>query len=130
MNHAANTGANPIRLLVVDDSDLILQLLDLQLSREGFIVAIASNGQAAVEWCEQHGQPDLLLTDVCMPGIDGPALYKTLETRFPGIPVLFMSGNAAFSSTMPFVRKPFRFDELASMIRASLSVESVEQDAD
>lgn len=110
-------------VLVVDDSELILQLVDRQLRAEGFDVVTVSNACDAISWCDANGSPDLLLSDVCMPEIDGPALYQLLNSKFPGIPALFMSGgfDEEFADVVwPVLDKPFTRDQLRSMINVSL----------
>jgi DNA-binding NtrC family response regulator len=111
------------RVLVVDDSELILQLIDRQLRTEGFDVVTASNACDAISWCDANGSPDLLLSDVCMPEIDGPALYQLLDRKFPGIPALFMSGGYGeelADVVWPVLDKPFTRDQLRAMINVSL----------
>lgn len=133
MNDARPIGTNGYKLLVVDDNDLILQLVSRLLRREGFDVATASDGYAALDWCEMNGQPDFLLTDVCMPGLDGPTLYRKLSHRFPDLPVLFMSATpevAQEDETAPLLEKPFRSEQLTAMISASLHGESPDSDTD
>lgn len=111
------------RVLVVDDSEPTLQLVDRQLRSDGFDVATVSNAKDAVRWCDANGPPDLLLSDVCMPEIDGPTLYQLLNSKFPGIPALFMSAGYGeeFSDVLwPLLEKPFTRDQLRSMINVSL----------
>ncbi|MDZ7684743.1 MAG: response regulator [Gammaproteobacteria bacterium] len=111
------------RVLVVDDSESILKLVDEQLRMEGFDVATASNANDAVSWCDSNGAPDLLLSDVSMPEVDGPTLHRLLDSRFPGIPVLFMSGgsvNSLAEFPWPLLDKPFTHDQLRTMINVSL----------
>lgn len=131
MNDANPEDTTGKRVLVVDDNQQLLRFVAQLLRGEGFEVAIASDGHIAVEWCEENGRPDLLLTDVCMPEIDGPTLYQRLSSRFPGIPVLFMSATAGDDETQviaPLLIKPFRRDQLTSMITTSLSAKSIPGD--
>jgi two-component system cell cycle sensor histidine kinase/response regulator CckA len=76
----------------------------------------------------EHGC-DLLLTDVIMPGMSGPRLAELLESRHPGLPVLFMSGysNGLLGSThvldpdIAFIEKPFTADDLLRRVSSVLS---------
>ncbi len=114
------------RVLVVDDNELILNLVDRHLRGEGFDVTTALDGDAAISWCEKYGQPDLLLTDVCMSGIDGPTLAQHLSKQFPRIPVVFMSGidkDVQNRVIAPFLQKPFFRNQLISMINTALMIE-------
>jgi two-component system cell cycle sensor histidine kinase/response regulator CckA len=80
-------------ILVVDDEQDILNVVEAALSREGFEVVQAHNGDMAVELFERLAVPvDLLLTDVVMPGMSGPMLVDRLLSMHPSLPVLFMSG--------------------------------------
>ncbi len=111
------------KVLVVDDNDEILWLVDRQLNGEDFDIVTANSGHAAVRWCEENGRPDLLLTDVCMPELDGPGLYQELNARYPDIPVVFMGGtvlDAQDRMVGPLLQKPFCREQLISVISNSL----------
>lgn len=80
-------------VLVVDDEADVLRLLQRILTEEGYEVVTAKSGDAAIrvfENLERH--PDLLLTDVVMPGMSGPMLVDHLRSIDPALKVLFMSG--------------------------------------
>lgn len=116
-------GPRRKRVLVVDDSKSILELVDRQLRLEGIDVATVSSANNAISWCNANGPPDLLLSDVCMPEVDGPTLHQLLDSRFPGIPAVFMSGGygqEAADVTWPLLEKPFTRDQLMSLINVSL----------
>lgn len=118
-----NRGPRRKCVLVVDDSEIILTLVDRQLRTEGFDVATVSNANDAIGWCEAHGSPDLLLSDVCMPEVDGPTLHQLLDSKFPGIPALFMSGGYGAEVAdigWPLLKKPFTRDQLRALINVSL----------
>jgi two-component system cell cycle sensor histidine kinase/response regulator CckA len=117
----------PIRIkshiLVVDDDDLVRKLVETLLLMKGFSVTLAASGEEALEWCDSNGQPDLLLTDVQMPGIHGPELYEKLHHQFPKMPVVFMSGYVGKCSDFkyrPLLNKPFCSRELVSAVNAAL----------
>lgn len=110
------------RVLVVDDSEPVLQLVDRQLRTDGFDVVTASNANEAMSWCDENGAPDLLLSDVCMPEVDGPTLYQLLNDKFPGMPALFMSagyGEEHADVVWPLLEKPFTQVQLRAMINIS-----------
>lgn len=118
-----NYGPRRKCVLVVDDSEIMLTLVDRQLRTEGFDVAAVSNADDAISWCEANGSPDLLLSDVNMPEIDGPTLYQLLDSKFPGIPALFMSGGYGEEVAdigWPLLKKPFTRDQLRALINVSL----------
>ncbi|HEU4681430.1 MAG TPA: ATP-binding protein, partial [Gemmatimonadales bacterium] len=86
---AAPTGAT---VLLVEDEPAVRAIAARSLERGGFLVLQASDGAAALALVAQHGQPDLVLTDLMMPGIGGAELGRRLRERWPTLPTLFMSG--------------------------------------
>jgi CheY-like chemotaxis protein len=88
---AANRG--PLRVLVVDDEEDIVEYLSAVLEDNGFIAIGASNADAALEAAERE-PPDLILLDIMMPGHSGLSLYKELRRReaTAKVPVLIISG--------------------------------------
>jgi len=95
MVHSAGNGVETI--LAVDDDEDILQLMVRFLESEAFhryIVVTARNGTEALEVLSRT-TPDLILLDVIMPGMDGPALLQRIrnDPRWSSIPVVWVSGN-------------------------------------
>src|SRR5262249_8109403 len=81
-------------ILVVDDDDAVRQMLDRGLRHHGFDVWLAGSGKEAVEVYQHHRQMiSLVLLDVKMPGLDGPATLGALETMNPEVRSVFMSGH-------------------------------------
>ena len=79
-----------VKILVVDDEADIVRMLKYNLEKEGYEVATANNGRAAVE--KAHARPDLIVLDVMMPQMDGWEVIRQLK-RTPdtaSIPVLFL----------------------------------------
>jgi len=76
----------------VDDSPGIRELARRLLERDGYRVLTAENGQAALRVFDQQAVIDILLTDVVMPGGNGPELTKQLLERHPTLKVIYMSG--------------------------------------
>jgi len=86
----------PKTILVVDDEPDILELVRLILAREGYRIHLADCGSRALEICDQnHGEIDLLLTDIMMPEMNGFALAQGVRDREQDLPVLFMTGGGA-----------------------------------
>jgi DNA-binding response OmpR family regulator len=82
-------------VLVVDDERVIADTLSVILTRGGFAVTTAYDGETALDLAPTVN-PDLLLTDVMMgPGIDGTQLAMQMVTAFPECKILLFSGNAA-----------------------------------
>jgi len=122
------------RILVVDDDDDLREVLTTALARERHCVDGACDGAEALALLER--QPyDLVLSDLRMPGTDGPSLYETLRTRhhFPvrfatKLPrVIFMTGNAAEhadflrGTTDPILEKPFPLRVVRQMVSVLLN---------
>ncbi|MDP9168977.1 MAG: response regulator [Acidobacteriota bacterium] len=80
-------------ILVVDDEPDVLRLVEAILSEQGYHVMLAKGADAAIKTFERlQRKPDLVLTDVVMPGMSGPMLVDRLLSVEPDIRVLFMSG--------------------------------------
>ena len=115
----------PRRVLVAEDDALVRGMLERLLTEMGYEVRSARNGQEALDLARSNGAPfDLVITDVRMPRLTGPELGRRLEERWPGIPVLYISGYDVEASTgreaahrrSAFMRKPFDPDELAQRV--------------
>jgi len=81
-----------MRLLIVDDDPLILQSLEISLSRQKDITVIggATDGTKAVEIC-QNDTPDAILMDIRMPGMDGIAATRLIKSRHPQIRIMMLT---------------------------------------
>jgi CheY-like chemotaxis protein len=84
--------AAPIRVLVVDDEVQICEFVSRVLEEAGYRVTTAGHGAAAIAHVEQHGAPDLLLTDFKMPQMDGDELAARLRQSIPDLKVLYLTG--------------------------------------
>ncbi len=116
-------------VLAVDDDPDVLSLVEAVLQRFGFRVLTASSAAEAVSVFESVEQtPDLLLTDVVMPGVSGPVLAEQLLQQKPSMRVLFMSGyddrqvvqHYVVNQGFPLLPKPFTYENLASKVRETL----------
>ena len=92
-------------ILVVDDERIIADTLSVILTRSGFSVMTAYEGETALELAA-HKQPDLLLSDVMMgPGMDGTQLAMQMVATLPDCKVLLFSGHAATVDLLATARK-------------------------
>src|SRR5438552_2455699 len=95
----AAAKAPPVRprscgLLVVDDQGSVGDVLDVGFRQQGFTVWRAVNGWEALDLYRRYGQMiDVVLLDVCMPGLDGPRTLAALQELNPQIRSCFMSGD-------------------------------------
>jgi CheY-like chemotaxis protein len=107
-------------VLVVDDEPVIRSLVTEVLQGEGHLVFSAGCGTQALSLFRSHSEIDLLISDIAMPEMDGPALAKRLRDERPGLPVLLMSGscqNGQVNSRFEFLSKPFSITELLTRVR-------------
>src|SRR5436190_19632533 len=79
-------------ILVVDDEAAIRLVLNLALKQAGYVVREACNGKEASQLLEQS-LPDLLITDLSMPEMEGTELIQEVRTLYPGMPIIAMSGE-------------------------------------
>lgn len=80
------------RILVVDDSASIRRVVGIALQREGYDITLAGDGQEAIERLTTR-EPDLVLTDLYMPRVDGLALLQHIKAVSPSLPVILWSTN-------------------------------------
>jgi CheY-like chemotaxis protein len=92
LHRPALRRTNPIRVLVVDDEPQIREFVSRVLSDAGYHVTTAGDGPGAIATVEEHGAPDLLLTDFRMPQMDGDELAARLRQSLPSLNVLYLTG--------------------------------------
>ena len=113
------------RILVVDDEDNLRDVLVEVLKRDGHEVDSATDGAEGLRRVEET-RYDLVITDLRMPGVEGPALYRALRQRYSDNPprVIFMSANtgieeyAAFLAETgePALEKPFNLADMRQVV--------------
>ncbi len=116
-------------ILVVEDEPHIREMLAEMLEGQNFAVAVAANGQEALQWLKEHDfRADLIITDVVMPKMDGVQLYRELQKFAPEIPIIFISGYAEHilekygfnEESFKIIKKPFTFRQLLEEIEKVL----------
>lgn len=120
-------SGNGERLLIVEDEDVTREGLADVLGLLGYEVVSARSGEDALA-LPADVPPDLVLCDVLLPGIAGPALVEELRVRWPGIGVILMSGYTAdivirldsAGKAVRFLQKPFDMARLSRELRAEL----------
>lgn len=103
----AETG--PATILLAEDEPALLRLCAQALEKAGHAVLRAEDGYAATEALQAGATPDLLVTDVSMPGMDGVALARAARAMRPGLRVLLLSGYAAATLKIDLVAEGFHF---------------------
>ena len=114
------------RILVVDDETQITRVLRTSLSSHAYDVRVANDGETALE-IMRDWTPDLVITDLSMPNMDGLELTRRLRTS-TSVPILILSVRgeertkvqALDAGADDYVTKPFGMDELLARVRASL----------
>ena len=111
-------------ILLVEDEDMVRVVAERALTRQGYQVLTAEHGEAALELLAASARPDLLISDVMMPLMDGPTLVRHARARYPDLPILFMSGYAEETirrtidlDNVAFLAKPFTVQQLAEAAR-------------
>lgn len=132
---SAMTGVQPdIRaghetVLLVEDNEQVRTLARTVLTRNGYTVIEAADADEALRVVAQHaGPPDLLLTDVVMPGTSGRLLAQRLSEEYPDLSVLYMSGytddavvhHGVLAPGVAFLQKPFTPATLSRAVREVL----------
>jgi PAS domain S-box-containing protein len=116
-------------ILLVEDEPAVRNVAIRVLMNQGYFVLAASNGEEALALAEKAGGAfDLILTDVVMPDMGGPALVGRLLESWPGTRVVYMSGYAEGDKVragmqdpeISFLQKPFSADSLVFMVREVL----------
>jgi len=129
----AELPAGTETVLVVEDEDGVRTIIERTLGECGYTVLTAANPEQAERVYSEHiDEIDLLLTDVVLPDMRGPALYDRLAAADPSLKVLYCSGytntgivmNGALSGSEPFLQKPFTPAGLAKKVREVLDMET------
>ena len=111
------------RVLVVDDQQPLREALCRLLGNLGMTPLSASSGADALELLNQSGAPDLLITDLLMPGdLSGQQLAEEVVSRYPDVPVLVISGHTnSVDVDVEFLQKPFTMQDLREAIALAVS---------
>ena len=113
-------------ILVVEDEEALRKLVRTVLLRLGYRVTVAANGAQALHMVEAKGlKPDMVITDVVMPGMRGPVMVERLRKKQPGLKALYMSGytnnaivhHGVLDPEMPFIQKPCTIRDIAVKVR-------------
>ncbi len=123
------------KILVVDDEQSMTQYLGIVLRKEGFEVITAGNGREALERVKADA-PDVVITDIKMPGMDGIQLLQAIKKHDAAIPVVIMTAYASQQSAIDAVNmgafqymiKNAKNDEVRLVVRNALEMRRVRQE--
>ena len=118
-------------VLLVEDEPMVRTVAERALTRHGYKVLTANNGEDALEILGKDEEVNLLISDVVMPVMDGPTMVREARKAHPQLPILFMSGYAEEQlrksidiDHVAFLPKPFSVQELAEAVRDVLAAEA------
>jgi len=117
-----------MRVLVVDDERAVRDSLRRALELEGYEVELAADGAEALYRLESNGQPDAVILDVLMPGVDGLEVSRRLRSKGNTVPILMLTARTEVESRVAgldagaddYLAKPFALEELLARLRALL----------
>jgi CheY-like chemotaxis protein len=120
-----------VRILVVDDNEPTRELVGEALVMAGFEVQRAESGSAALSRINAGFMPDLLLTDLSMPGMDGIQLIRAVRRQIQALPAIILTGNTGAIASLAIeevvggrcsiLHKPIRVTELSDHIHLMLN---------
>ncbi len=114
-------------ILLVEDEDMVRAVAERALSRQGYTVVTASDGEEGLQHLDALAESeeifDMIVSDVVMPNMDGPAMAKQVREQYPDMPILFMSGYAEEQlrksidlDNVAFLPKPFSVAQIAEAV--------------
>ncbi len=129
MTASASSAAQQPRLLVVDDDADMLRLLSMRLTAAGYRVSAVGSAEAALAQLDME-RPQLVLSDVRLPGRDGLALFDDIRARHPSLPVILLTAHgtipdaveATARGVFTYLTKPFDGKELLDKIAQALAL--------
>jgi two-component system, cell cycle sensor histidine kinase and response regulator CckA len=115
-------------ILIVEDEVMVRTVAERALTRHGYNVLTAENGEAALEILTREEKVDLMISDVVMPTMDGPTTVRQARKMHADLPILFISGYAEEQlrksidiPNVAFLAKPFSVQQLAETVRETLA---------
>ena len=117
-----------MKILVVDDERAVRESLRRALELEGYEIELAEDGRQALERLAREDQPDAVILDVLMPGVDGIEVCRTLRSQGSRLPVLMLTARTQVEDRVEgldagaddYLTKPFALEELLARVRALL----------
>ncbi len=117
-----------MKILVVDDERAVRESLRRALELEGYEIELAADGREALSRLESEAEPDAVILDVLMPGLDGLEVCRRLRGTGSRLPVLMLTARAEVENRVAgldagaddYVTKPFALEELLARLRALL----------
>lgn len=116
-----------MRILVVEDDEMILRTLEFRLKKDGYAISVARNGKEALEKLK-HNSYNLVITDLMLPFVTGMEVLSHIKSNLPDLPVIVLSGADEEGTIMDafklgaddFIAKPFSPGELTLRVKRLL----------
>ena len=117
------------KILVIDDDSIVRTLLSNSLSKSGYEVITAKDGESGIQKAASD-KPDLVITDFQMPGLSGLDVLNELKKTQPGIPVILLTAHGDVALTIKsiqlgaydFIEKPIQLQEMLEIIKNGLEI--------
>lgn len=125
----------PVRALVVEDEPAVNALFVMTLSAEGYTVRSAASAEEALDWLRRENF-DVMLSDVCMPGMSGLDLLERVHAQVPDLPIILLTAQsdsetvrkALLAGAADYVSKPCTTKELQIVVQRNLARHKMAQD--
>ena len=115
-----------MRVIVVDDEPVIADTLVDILNGEGHQAISTSNGNSAIEWAARF-IPDIVVSDVIMPGLNGIETAKAILNKFPGCRIILFSGQAASTELVARARDDgYQFEVLSKPVNPDVLLNTID----
>jgi two-component system, OmpR family, response regulator MprA len=117
-----------VKIMVVDDERAVRESLRRALELEGYEIDLAEDGEDALNRLHSSGEPDAMILDVLMPGVDGLEVCRRIRAQGSRLPVLMLTARVEVENRVEgldagaddYLTKPFALDELTARLRALL----------
>jgi two-component system response regulator MprA len=117
-----------VKILVVDDERAVRESLRRALELEGYEIELAEDGSQALQLLETEPEPDAMVLDILMPGVDGLEVSRTLRRKGSKLPILMLTARTQVEDRVEgldagaddYLTKPFALEELLARVRALL----------
>jgi two-component system response regulator PilR (NtrC family) len=117
-----------MRILIVDDEEVLRDVLDAVLRREGFDVAMAASGEEALSILDEDDSIDLVILDIMLPGISGIDTLRSIRVSTPSLPVIIITAFSSIDGAIEamkhgafhYIPKPFKNEEVILTVNKAL----------
>jgi len=117
-----------MRILIVDDEEVLRDVLDAVLRREGFEVAMAASGEEALSVLDEDDSIDLVILDIMLPGISGLDTLRAIRISNPSLPVIIITAFSSIDGAIEamkhgafhYIPKPFKNEEVILTVNKAL----------